>query len=128
MEYTTKCENCGNIYDNYMRTFFIEEKGKRKCVCLDCIKNLRKGKIWYVNYIPTFCDGGDLVTRIFESVAELTNYVLEKTDADYIATFEDYTIVDVSKSRKYWWVRGYVSHSLDLPKFNETIEKLGYTD
>jgi hypothetical protein len=128
MEYTTKCENCGNLYDNYMRTFFIEEKGERKCVCLDCRKSLCKGKIWYTNHIPTFCDGGNLVTKIFESVADLADFILKKTDADDIATFGDYTIVDVSKSRKYWWVRGYVSHSLDLPTFNETIEKLGYID
>lgn len=128
MEYTTKCENCGNLYDNYMRTFFIEEKGERKCVCLDCRNNLRKGKIWYTNHIPTFCDGGDLITRIFDSIEDLTDFVLSKTDNDDIATFSDYTIVYVRKNRNYWWVRGYVSHKIDLPTFNETIKKLGYKE
>lgn len=128
MEYTTKCENCGNLYDNYMRTFFIEEKGERKCVCLDCRNNLRKGRIWYTNHIPAFCDGGNLITRIFDSIEDLTDFVLSKTDNDDIATFSDYTIVDVRKSRRYWWVRGYVSHKIDLPTFNETREKLGYND
>ena len=128
MEFTTKCENCGNLYDNYMRTFFIEDKGEKKRVCLDCRKNLRKGKIWYTNYIPTFCDGGDLITRIFDSIEDLTDFVLSKTDNDDIVTFSDYTIVDVSKSKKYWWVRGFVSHKINLPTFNETREKLGYND
>lgn len=123
---TVKCENCGNNYGCYMRTFYIQENGIKKCVCNDCRENLRKGKIWYTNYIPSFCDGGDVVTRIFDSIEQLNEYVNSKTDKDYIATFDDFAIVDVNKDHSEWWVRGFVSEKINLPEFYETIDKLGY--
>lgn len=124
--FTAKCENCGEEYDNYMRTLFIEEKEKRTCVCLDCRNKLSKGKIYYTNHIPAFCDGGNLVTRIFDSVDELKQFVLNQADEKEIVTFDDYTIVEVRKNEKYWWVRGFVSHNLDLPDFHKTLVDLGY--
>lgn len=128
MIYTEKCENCGDSYDAYMRTFYVEEKGCKKCVCLDCQSKLKKGKIWYTNYIPNFVDGGSIVTRIFGGLKEMEKYIHNDTLKDFIATISDYCVVDVCKTRKEWWVRGYVSHKINLPTFNETREKLGYTD
>lgn len=124
--FTAKCEKCGEEYDNYMRTLFVEEKGKRTCVCLDCRKKWIKDRFWYINHIPPMCDGGNLVARVFDSLEELQKFVVNNTAENDIATFSDYNIVDVRKDKEFWWVRGGVSHKIDLPDFNETRKSLGY--
>lgn len=124
--FTTKCEVCGDEYDNYMRTFYIEEKGKRTCVCLKCRKRLSAGKYAFTNHIPAFCDGGDLVTRIFENEQQLKDFVLSRADKDQIVTISDFDIVEVDKTKEFWWVRGSVSKEIDLPNFYDALKELGY--
>lgn len=125
-KYTTICENCGEEYINYFRTFYVKENGIKRCVCEQCRNDLRNGKIWFTDHIPAFVDGADLLTIIFNSIEELTKHIVSETDSDFIATYSDGIITDVNKNENHWWVRGYVSHEISLPEFYETITKLGY--
>lgn len=128
-----KCNICGRNYSNYMRTFYVENKGEKTLVCNECRKETTYGKISYTNYIPTFVDGGDIVTKIFETKQELKDFILKDTDEEDIATLKidttvenfskivpEYTIIDVVKNEQdRWYVRGWVSCEIDLPKFEK---------
>ena len=107
-DFKTTCQICGKEYDNYMRTFYVEENSIKTRVCLDCRKKLCHGKHIFTNHIPPFCDGGDIISRCFNTEKELLNYILSSTRNNNIACMsDDGTIIDVSKEEKYWWVRGY---------------------
>ena len=122
-----ECEICKEIYDGYSRTLYIQDDTGKKCVCQDCRDKLIKDKIWYKDYIPAFCEGADLVTRIFSNVQDLLEFVKNNTEEQFIATIDEYnTIVDVKENKEIWWVRGFVSNKLNLPDFDETIKKLNY--
>lgn len=107
-DFKTTCQLCGKEYDNYMRTFYVEENGTKTRVCLDCRKELCHGKHVFTNDIPAFCDGGDLISRCFSTEKELLDYIFSSTrDYNIACMSSDGTIVDVSKENKFWWVRGY---------------------
>ena len=107
-EFETKCKLCGKKYNNYMRTFYVKEYGKKIKVCMECRKEFCKDKYVYTNHIPPFCDGGDLVSHCFKTEKELLEYIQSNTKDGYICCMgEDGAIVDVKKDKKFWWVRGY---------------------
>ena len=124
--FTTDCEICGEEYDNYMRTLYVEEKGKRTRVCWKCRNKLSQGKYTFTNHIPPICDGGDLVTRIFENEQQLKDFVLSRADKDQIVTIHGVDIVEVDKTKEFWWVRGSVSKEMDFPNFYDVLNELGY--
>ena len=114
-EYEALCEICGNKYNNYMRTMYIQyskNDNDRKCTCLECWRKEAIVKPYrYTNEIPMSCDGGDLITRLFNTKEDLLQYVLDNTNDGDIACMDDddNTIVDVNANRKFWWARGYAN-------------------
>ena len=87
------CEICGNKYNNYMRTMYIQyskNDNDRKCTCLECWRKEAIVKPYrYTNEIPMSCDGGDFITRVFNTKEDLLQYVLDNTDDGYIACMDD---------------------------------------
>lgn len=132
-EYEALCEICGNKYDNYMRTFYIQyskNDNDKKCVCTECWRKEAIVKPYrYTNEIPISCDGGNLITRLFDTKEDLLQYILDNTEDGDIACMDDddNTIVDVNANRKFWWVRGYANlDKNDLPNWrNKAIELYG---
>lgn len=130
-EYEALCEICGNKYDNYMRTFYIQyskNDNDKKCVCAKCRRKEAIVKPYrYTNDIPMFCDGGDLITHLFNTKEDLLQYILDNTDDGDIACMDDdgKTIVDVNANRKFWWVRGYANlDKNDLPNWKDKAIEL----
>lgn len=126
-EFETKCKLCGKKYNNYMRTFYVEEYGKKIKVCMECRKIFCRDKYVYTNHIPPFCDGGDLVSHCFKTEKELLEYILSNTDDNYICCMDekDGAIVDVKKDKKYWWVRGFSNlKSESLPNWKSVVKEL----
>lgn len=108
MEYTTTCQLCGKEYDNYMRTFYVQEKGIKIRVCSDCRSAFWRDKYIFTNHIPAFCDGGDLVSHCFNTEEELLDHIVSKTRENYVCGMDQTgTIIDVCTTEKFWWVRGY---------------------
>ncbi len=124
--HTAKCELCGKEYDDWMRRYYVEYKGQKTCVCSGCRHKFVQDKYWFINYIPAYCDGGDLVAKCFDTLEELREYIVSNTKENQIATFNNGWIVDVYTTKEFWWVRGSVSHKLDLPSYHNTLEDLGY--
>ena len=125
------CEICGNKYNNYMRTMYIQyskNDNDRKCTCLECWRKEAIVKPYrYTNEIPMSCDGGDFITRVFNTKEDLLQYVLDNTDDGDIACMDDddNTIIDVNANRKFWWVRGYaILDKNDLPNWKTKIIEL----
>lgn len=121
-EYEALCEICGNKYNNYMRTLYIQyskNDNDRKCTCLECWRKEALVKPYrYTNEIPMSCDGGDLITHLFNAKEDLLQYILDNTDDGDVACMDndDDTIVDVNVNRKFWRVRGYANlDKNDLP-------------
>ena len=130
-EYEALCEICGNKYNNYMRTLYIQyskNDNDRKCTCLECWRKEVIVKPYrYTNEIPMSCDGGDLITHLFNTKEDLLQYILDNTDDGDIACMDDddNTIVDVNAHRKFWWVRGYANlDKNDLPNWKEKAIEL----
>ena len=130
-EYEALCEICGNKYNNYMRTLYIQyskNDNDRKCTCLECWRKEAIVKPYrYTNEIPMSCDGGDFITRVFNTKEDLLQYVLDNTDDGDIACMDDddNTIIDVNANRKFWWVRGYaILDKNDLPNWKTKIIEL----
>lgn len=130
-EYEALCEICGNKYDNYMRTMYIQyskNDNDRKCTCLECWRKEAIVKPYrYTNEIPMSCDGGDLITHLFNTKEDLLQYILDNTDDGDIACMDDdyNTIVDVNTNRKFWWVRGYANlDKNDLPNWKDKAIEL----
>lgn len=125
-DYKTTCQICGKEYDNYMRTFYVEENGKRTIVCIECRNEFCKDKFVYTNHIPDFCDGGNLVSHCFKTEEELLQYVTSSTDENSICCMGyDGAIVNVSKSIKAWWVRGFSTLSKGtLPNWRDKVKEL----
>ena len=125
-DFKTTCQICGKEYDNYMRTYYVEENGIKIRVCQDCRRIFCSDKHVFTNHIPTFCAGGDLISRCFKTETELLDYILTSTTDCFIACMDqDGTIVDVSKNEKFWWVRGYSTlkaHS--LADWNDVVRLL----
>ena len=126
MKFKTTCQLCNKEYDNYMRTFYVKENETKIRVCLDCRKAFCRDKYVYTNHIPTFCDGGDLVSHCFETEEQLLNHVISNTKDDYICCMDEGgTIVDVCKTKKFWWVRGFSSLSYgQLPNWKAVAEEI----
>ena len=125
------CEICGNKYNNYMRTMYIQyskNDNDRKCTCLECWRKEAIVKPYrYTNEIPMSCDGGDFITRVFNTKEDLLQYVLDNTDDGDIACMDDddNTIIDVNANRKFWWVRGYaILDKNDLPNWKDKAIEL----
>ena len=125
------CEICGNKYNNYMRTMYIQyskNDNDRKCTCLECWRKEAIVKPYrYTNEIPMSCDGGDFITRVFNTKEDLLQYVLDNTDDGDIACMDDddNTIIDVNANRKFCWVRGYaILDKNDLPNWKTKIIEL----
>ena len=125
-DYKTTCNICGKEYDNYMGTFYVKENGIQIRVCLECRKIFCHDKHVFTNHIPVFCDGGDLVSHCFDTEEELLEYILSSTRDGYIACMSnDGSIVNVSKNKKFWWVRGYSTlNPCALPDWKSTVNKL----
>ena len=130
-EYEALCEICGNKYNNYMRTLYIQyskNDNDRKCTCLECWRKEAIVKPYrYTNEIPMSCDGGDFITRVFNTKEDLLQYVLDNTDDGDIACMDDddNTIIDVNANRKFWWVRGYaILDKNDLPNWKDKAIEL----
>lgn len=73
------------------------------------------------------CDGGDLITRLFNTKEDLLQYILDNTEDGDIACMDDddNTIVDVNANRKFWWVRGYANlDKNDLPNWRDKAIEL----
>lgn len=126
VEFKTTCQLCGKEYNNYMRTFYVEENGIKIRVCSECRRAFCIDKYVYTNHIPAFCDGGDLISHCFDTEKELLDYVLSNTTDKYICCMDnDGTIIDVSKNEKFWWVRGYSSLKQDaLPNWRDKVIEL----
>lgn len=129
-EFTSKCDICGNNYDSYMRTFYIQysmDRRDRKCVCLECLgKESVKKPYKFVNHIPTFCDGGDLIVRLFDTKEELIEWIKNKYYKEYeeICCDGNGLIITVNKSTKCWWVVGNSNlKNYDFPDWKETVIK-----
>lgn len=124
-EFKTTCKLCGKEYDNYMRTFYVEENGIKIRVCTECRGSFCRDKYVYTNHIPSFCDGGDLISRCFNNEENLLEYILSNTKEEYICCMgDDGIIVDVSKNKKFWWVRGYSSLNNGLPNWKNKVKEL----
>lgn len=125
-EFKTTCNICGKEYDNFMRTFYVEDSGIKIRVCLECRSKYCRDKNVYTDHIPPFCDGGDLISHVFKTKEELLQYIVSSTTNNNICCMEnDGTIVDVNKNEKFWWVRGF--SSLDkgsLPNWKDKVREL----
>jgi hypothetical protein len=75
-----------------MRTFYVQtgENGIKIRVCTDCRKKFCQDKYVYTNHIPPFCDGGDLVTHIFQTEDELLAYIESNTKEKGIVLKRNY--------------------------------------
>lgn len=132
MEFTTTCQICNKEYDNYMRTFYVQEKGIKIRVCPECRAAFCRDKFVYTNHIPLFCDGGDLITHCFETEEQLLEHILLETEKRYInrekyicCMGSDGTIIDVCTTEKFWWVRGYSNLTYgQLPNWETIAEEI----
>lgn len=128
-DFISKCKICGKEYDNYMRTFYIQysnNENDRKCCCQECWhREAHKKPHMYTNHIPTFCDGGDLITRLFDTKEELFCWIVNniKTDEnDVLCCSHDGNIITVNKKIKHWWVHGFSTlEQGDLPDWRGTV-------
>ena len=115
-----------------MRTFYVQEKGIKIRVCPECRKAFCREKFIYTNHIPSFCDGGDLITHCFETEEQLLNHILSETEERHInrknyvcCMSSDGTIIDVSTTGKFWWVRGYSNLTYgQLPNWETIAEEI----
>lgn len=108
--YTTTCNLCNKEYNNYMRTFYVQENKTKIRVCPDCHRAFCRDKYIFTNHIPAFCDGGDLVSHCFNTEEELLDHITSETRENYVCGMnQDGTIIDVCTTKKFWWVRGYSS-------------------
>lgn len=127
MDFTIKCELCGDSYDNYMRTF----KVGNKVVCQSCWEKARvqaekDGKFWFFPHIPSFVDGGDMILEIFDDSKSLLSRLKKIPKCgDKLIGSDDNTIMTISKNKKDWWVHGYTNglKLLNLEKFEDLIDK-----
>lgn len=124
--FTTTCNLCGKEYDNYMRTFYVQEKGIKIRVCPECRSAFCRDKFIFTNHIPEFCTGGDQVSHCFETEDQLLNHILSETKENYVCCMStDGVIVDVCTNKKFWWVRGYSNLTYgQLPDWKETAEEI----
>ena len=133
MDFMSKCEVCGKEYDSYMRTFFVQnsnDESSKKCCCRECLnKEAAKKPHRYTNHIPSFCDGGDLIIRLFDTKEELIEWLKDNLnyskDTEELCCSEDGSIITVKKTEKYWWVHGFSTlEKYDLPYWREVVIKL----
>lgn len=125
MDFTTKCEVCGNSYDNYMKTF----KVGGKVVCPSCWKKARvqaekEGKFWFFPHIPAFEDGADMTLEIFDDLKSLSSRLKKiPKHRDKLIGSDDNMIMTISKNKKDWWIHGYTNglKLLNLEKFEDLI-------
>lgn len=124
--YTTTCQICDKEYDNYMRTFYVEENGIKIRVCPECRSAFCRDEYVYTNHIPPYCDGGDLISRCFATENELLKYITSNTKDNYVCCMsEEGNIIDVCKTEKFWWVRGYSNLSCgQLPDWKTVAKEL----
>lgn len=123
MDFTTKCEVCGNSYDNYMRTFKVGDK----VVCRSCWEKARlqaekDEKLWFYPHIPPFVDGGNITLEIFDDSKSLLLRLEEiPKHGDKLIGSDDDMIMTISKNKKDWWVHGYTNglELLNLEKFED---------
>lgn len=117
------CEICGKEYDNYFRTYYIEENHVRTRVCTECRLKKTEGKYYYTNHVPTSIDGASIVTHIFPNKLQLLRYIHINTADKYIACIGwNGNIVDVHTEKKFWWVRGNCNLNYeDLPDWRKEI-------
>lgn len=130
-DFLETCDICGEKYDAYMRTFWVQcssDNKDQKCCCPKCWSEQAELKPHrYTNHIPTFCDGGDLITRLFDTKEELISWLRENLnikDNEELCCSNDGNIITVNKDKKFWWVHGYSTLKKgDLPYWKETAEK-----
>lgn len=128
--FKAKCEICGKEYDNYMRTFYIQysdNDNDRKCCCSVCKCNEIISKPYkFTNYIPDFVDGGNLITRLFDTKDDLVKW-LNKTynnENEELCCSDSGTIVIVDKKKRQWRIEGFSNLKKgDLPDWEETVIK-----
>ena len=104
-----------------------------KVVCRECFKNYiedkenhRLGKYIFEPYIPAFCTGFEKEAKVFDNEKDLLDFLESQKLEDYIVacgkdTKDYYTILNVSKNGKDWYVRGYVytDNKIDLPDWRK---------
>ena len=130
-EYEALCEICGAKYNNYFRTMYIQysnNENDKKCTCLKCWREQAVIKPYrYTNHIPDFCDGGNLITILFDTKEDLLKYILQNTKDNKIACISENgdEVIDVNTDEKYWWVRGYANlDKNDLPNWRDKVIEL----
>lgn len=129
MDFIAKCEFCGKEYDSYVRTFYIQypgDNGDRKCCCLEC----RKGKMVlkpyrFINHVPTYVDGADIVARLFDYKTDLIEWLKkEYSRENEVLCYDEGLVMTLSKKEKFWWVLGHANlEKGDLPDWRETAAK-----
>jgi hypothetical protein len=122
------CEICGKKYNSHMRTLYIQytnDESDIKCCCPECWQKEAQTKPHrYTNHIPAFCEGGRLITRLFDTKEDLIGW-LKNTFAnenDVLCYGDTGAIVIVNKNENFWWVKGFSTLSKgDLSNSNSEM-------
>lgn len=129
------CDFCNkdfehNGYERDVKIHFHNksENNYMQC-CGSCFEKNRSfsDDIKFVNYIPTFCDGGTYRHEIFETVDDLICFL---NDRYITATSENILCCDkdciVIVSNRTWYVAGYTSVNMSdyLPYWKDVVETL----
>lgn len=131
-EYKSTCSFCNKEYDSYMRNYFVqfeENTATKREACPECWRRFGKvTKYRFTNHIPAFCDGGELVTMMYEDKDKLIDYLNRryKNDTNIICMDKNSgNIVTVSTDKKYWWMYGYSNLDAgDLPHWKDKVIEL----
>ena len=81
----------------------------------------------FVNYLPTFCDGGTYKYEVFKTVEELIKFLDKKyinsTKAKNILCCEDNCIIIAYEEN--WYVAGYVNRNMRdyLPYWKDKVKQ-----
>ena len=130
------CDFCNKDFEHngYERDVKIrvhhKEDNYRQC-CSSCFKtqqnNLRDSiGVVFVNYLPTFCDGGTYKYEVFKTIEELIQFLdnkyINSTKAQNILCCEKNCIIVVCEEN--WYVVGYVNRNMCnyLPYWKDKVK------
>ena len=128
------CDFCNKDFEHngYERDVKIrvhhKEDNYRQC-CGSCFKtqqNNLRDSIVFVNYLPTFCDGGTYKYEVFKTIEELIQFLdnkyINSTKAQNILCCEKDCIIVVCEEN--WYVVGYVNRNMCdyLPYWKDKVK------
>ena len=130
------CDFCNkdfehNSYERDVKIRVHHKKDNYRQCCSSCFKtqqnNLRDSiGVVFVNYLPTFCDGGTYKYEVFKTIEELIQFLdnkyINSTKAQNILCCEKDCIIVVCEEN--WYVVGYVNRNMCdyLPYWKDKVK------